>query len=129
MIDIELQDGFPEVGNHLSTPIYPEGKTISQRVCKGFNELKSHYFSEINKENNVVVILVTHGYVAEVFLDMHKCLDYKKGIHSTSLSQFTLEANGLGKPVVTQYHEQLKEADKEYKIVLKQKNKKYSCNF
>ncbi len=114
VVDFELQDGFPGVGNHYSTPIYPEEKTIYERVPKGFNGFKPHYFGDINKENNVVVILVSHGYVIEVFLDMHKSLDFNKGVHYTCLSQYTIEADGIGKPIVTQYHEQLKEADEEY---------------
>jgi len=123
VVGIELQDGFPEIGNHYSTPIYPEEKTIYERVPKGFNGFKPHFLNEINKENNVVVILVSHGYVIEVFLEMHKSLDFSKGTLYTCLSQYTIEADGIGKPVVTQYHEQLKEADEEYKKILAEKIK------
>lgn len=120
VIDIELQDGFPEAGNHFSTPIFPEKTTIYHRVPKGYDGFKPHFFGEINKENNVVVILVSHMYVVEVFLDMHKALDYNKGVDYTCLSQYTIEKNGLGKPIVTQYHEQLDEAQEEYEKVLEQ---------
>ena len=118
VVDFDLQDGFPEVGNHYSTPIYPEKTTIYHRVPKGFDGFKPHFFSEINKENNVVVILVSHGYVVDVFLEMHKATDYQKAVDYTCLSQYTIEKDVIGKAVVTHYHDQLEEAQAEYEKIL-----------
>jgi len=122
VVEFELQDGFPEVGKHFSTPVFPEKIDISKRVPEGYDVFKPYFLSEVNKENNVVVILVSHGYVVDVFLDMHEAKDPKKGVEYTCLSQYTIEKDGLGKPVVTQCHEHLEEAKAEYDKILEKKS-------
>jgi len=118
-VEMEIQDGFPEIGDHFSTPIYPEGATIHKRVPAGYTKLKPLYLKELNKDKNLVVILVSHGYVVEVFLEMHEALDRKKGVEYTSLAFYTVEdGDKKGKALVAQCHEQLEEAEAEYKKLL-----------
>lgn len=115
-VDFELQDGYPEVGQHSSIPVYSEGTKIQSRVTTGYDKLKPYFLNVVNKDENVVMILVSHGYVIEIFLEMHKCIDWSKGVEYTCLSQYAVNVkDGQGTPVVTQCHTQLEEAEEEFK--------------
>jgi len=115
-VELDLQDGFPEIGNHAYAPIYPEGTLcIRKRVSEGHFKIKPFYINEINKDSNVVLILVTHGFVVECFLELYKGLDETRKVNYTSLSQIVIDPSDLkGKVLVAQDHEHLKEADEEY---------------
>ena len=121
-VDYDVQDGYPELGDYFSTPDFPEGNKIHKRVADGWDKLQPLYLEEINKEGNVVLILVTHGYVVECFLEMHKTFDYSKGVDYTCLSQYEVGTKGKsGKVVIAQVHDQLEIAEEEYKKTLAEK--------
>lgn len=123
-VDLHLQDGFPSPGQHAFAPQHPEGTTgIRQRVLEGFEKIKPHYLNEVNKEDNVVLILVTHGFVVECLLEIHDGFDKNKGLHYTTLSHIVFDPeDGKGKVLVAQDHEHLNEAEEIYKALLENQN-------
>lgn len=123
-VDLHLQDGFPAPGEHAFAPQHPEGLTgIRQRVLEGFEKIKPYYLKEVNKDNNVVLILVTHGFVVECLLDLHDGFDKNKKLDYTTLSHIVFDSeDGKGKVLVGQDHEHLKEADEIYKSMLENQN-------
>ncbi len=120
-IGLDLQDGFPEIGGHAYQPKHPEEKTcIRKRVSEGHSKIKPYYIKEINKENNVVLILVTHGFVVECILELYNGFEEEKKLEYTNLSQIIIDPNDLsGKVIYGQYTEHLKEAEEEYKTLSK----------
>lgn len=116
-VELKLQDGYPNIGDHASTPVFPERSDgIRKRLAEGYHKVRSHYLNEVNKDGNVVIILVTHAYVVECFLEQCGNYDVTKGVEYTCLSQIVFDAEtGKEKIVVGQCHEQLKDADDEYK--------------
>jgi broad specificity phosphatase PhoE len=117
-VSLDLQDGYPGPGDHAYAPQHPEGVTgIKKRVSEGFDKIKAHYLDNVNKESNVVLIMVTHGFVVECLLDIHDSFEKARGLEYTTLSQVVYDLeNGEGKVLVGQDHEHLKEAEEEYKL-------------
>jgi len=117
-VDLHLQDGYPGPGEHAFAPQHPEGTDgIRKRVLEGFGKIKPHYLNEVNKDNNVVLILVTHGFVVECLLEIHDGFDKSKGLDYTTLSHVVFDPeDGKGKVLLGQYHGHLKEAEEEYKL-------------
>ena len=115
-VSMEIQDGFPAVGDHASEAKFPEDRDgIYNRVNDGYEKIISHYQTVVNKDKNVVLILVTHGYMVQILSDRYQGFDSKKGLEFTSLSQIAIDSNGEGKIVIAQCHEQLQAAEEEYK--------------
>lgn len=115
-VELDLQDGFPEIGDHAYAPIYPEGTLcIRKRVSEGHLKLKPFYVNEINKDSNVVLVLVTHGFVVECFLELYNGQDDTIKVDYASISQIVIDPTDLkGKVLVAKFHEHLKEAEEEY---------------
>jgi broad specificity phosphatase PhoE len=119
-VSLDLQDGYPAPGDHAYAPQHPEGVTdIKKRVSEGFEKIKEHYLNSVNKESNVVLIMVTHGFVVECLLDIHDGFEKAKGLQYTTLSHVVYDPeDGKGKVLVGQDHEHLQEAEEEYKVLL-----------
>ncbi len=118
-IELDLQDGFPEIGNHACEPLHPEqGDTLRKRVFEGhMMSLKPDFINEINKEKDVVLILVSHGYVVECILELYEGYNKVGGTNYTAVSQVEVEEEGLkGKVLVDRCFKHLKDAEEEYQL-------------
>jgi len=116
-IEFDLQDGYPEIGNHAFNPVHPEGgETLRNRVFEGhIKTMKPYFINEINKEKDVVLILVSHGYVVECLLELYEGHNKVAGTNYTAVSQVEFDSESLkGKVLVDRCFKHLKDAEEEY---------------
>ena len=119
-IELDLQDGYPEIGNHAYNPMHPEeGETLRKRVFEGhIKGFKPYFINEINKEKDVVLILVSHGYVVECLLELYEGYNKIGGSNHTNytaVSQVEVDGENLtGKVLVDRCFKHLKDAEEEY---------------
>jgi len=116
LVPYPVQDGLVEPNKHLSTPVFPETIQKLQYRYELYEEIVKYYQKEKNKDGNVVMILVTHGYGIQAILEGLNSFDIYKGVEYTSVSEIVPNFDGKGVTKVTegQVHAHLTKADEVY---------------
>lgn len=115
--NMEIKEGLGEDIQHTIELKYPEDiASLFDRTCAGYKKTLEIYEKMLETENNVVLVLVTHGYGVQSLLDYYDAFDVEKGVEYTCLSQvFYDTVNKKGKVGIVQWHEQLEKAESEYR--------------
>jgi len=124
-VDFDIQDGLVEKGTYLYTPKYPETYDTFDERKEAIRAIIEHYATKINKDEDIVLVIATHGWSVEAFLEDHGLLD-DYDIRYTCLNQLLYDPTHpkKGKVLVHKHHDQLKIAEEKYKSQKDNKDEK-----
>jgi len=87
-VKYQVLEGFLGEKKYSGSPIYPEEyEGFSERVEKAYAQLVEYFMTEINKNNDKVLILVSHGLAVKGMLSHHLGYHMDRGADYTCISQ------------------------------------------